>query len=212
MRSWLRYLEERRRVIALSALIDNVGGAQAADSRVRLHFPDPCRHGEWPEKPQRPWRPVFTAPKSPWMRSLVAPPDYRQLLTSSERLKPPNLTGPFYEEGSLVVRFDYQAIPHHDPITTPGFIVGVPSRARCRFRGPSMRRISHGPRRARFSSRFETRSRSRTQSGHLTVSSVQRRSMKTNSDRDGSAGRGRRLPWRGSPRSSVAHQRFPRAD
>jgi hypothetical protein len=124
--SWLRYLEERRRVIALSALIDNTGGAPAADARVRLHFPDPCRQAEWPEKPQRPWRPVFTPPKPPWMRALVAPPDYQQLLMTPKTLKPPNLTGPFYEDGSLLVRFDYAAIPHHDPITTPGFIVGVP--------------------------------------------------------------------------------------
>jgi len=40
--------------------------------------------------------------------------------------KIPNPTGPFYEDGSLTVRFEYPTIPHHDPFETPMFLVGVP--------------------------------------------------------------------------------------
>jgi hypothetical protein len=41
-------------------------------------------------------------------------------------IEPLNFTGPFYEDGSVVVRFDYGVIPHHDPLETDTFRIAVP--------------------------------------------------------------------------------------
>ena len=41
------------------------------------------------------------------------------------RIEPANLTGPFYEDGSVIVTYDYRSIPHHDPVKPDHMIVGV---------------------------------------------------------------------------------------
>jgi hypothetical protein len=46
------------------------------------------------------------------------------------RLEPPSFdfdrNGPFYDDGSVGIRFEYDAVPHHDPVMTDDFIVGIP--------------------------------------------------------------------------------------
>jgi hypothetical protein len=123
---WIEFFEKRRLVVVLTARIDNDGGVPAEDARVRLHFPDPCVRAEFPAEPERPRRPKFAPRRNARFGGGMRVP--ASLLAPQPRLQPPrpNLTGPFYEDGSLVVRFDYSAIPHHDPFQTDTFVVGVP--------------------------------------------------------------------------------------
>jgi hypothetical protein len=69
---WVAYLEADRRVMVLSAQIENNGGAPAEDVRVRLRFPDPCVRADFPKKPERPARPKFSPRRNP-LYSSVSP-------------------------------------------------------------------------------------------------------------------------------------------
>jgi hypothetical protein len=124
---WLAYLAASRLILLLHVQIDNDGGAPADEARIKLHFPDPCSKAAWPDKPERPKRPKFVRRESPFSRlGRDYPLPYLPPVTP--RFEPPNvnLTGPFYEEGSVVVRYDYRSIPHHDPVKPDPFLIAIP--------------------------------------------------------------------------------------
>jgi hypothetical protein len=122
---WVRYLECRRHLVALYAQIDNDGGAPAEDARIRIHFPDPCRRDDLPPKPERPARPKFSPRRSALYSDglFFTPPPLR---LSVPEIELSDRSGPFYEDGSVTVRFEYPAVPHHDPLKTEIFLVGIP--------------------------------------------------------------------------------------
>lgn len=132
VKGWLAYLEQRQHLLVMRAQMDNDGGAPAEQARLRLHFPDPCaRVGDLATRPERPSRPKFERRELSRLglggRELLS----LKALGLGERapINPISLrkrSGPFYEDGSLNVRFEYDAIPHHDPLRTENFIVGVP--------------------------------------------------------------------------------------
>jgi hypothetical protein len=123
IQQWVSFLEHRRLLVAFRAQLANDGGAPAEDARIRMIFPDPCRRDEPRAKPKRPPRPIFEPRRNrAYSPYLFAP----RIDLPRLDLDPPNLNGPFYDDGSLVVSFTYKAIPHHDPIRTDWFIVGVP--------------------------------------------------------------------------------------
>jgi hypothetical protein len=128
LRRFLKNLESYRAlgapVLPMAVYVDNDGGGPATEARVRLRFPDPLERGEWPERPRRPRRPKFKKPTNPHGRLMIP----RHLLLS-ERLKDirpislPNPDDPFYEDGSVLVRFNYGSIPHGDPFDSRTFFV-----------------------------------------------------------------------------------------
>jgi hypothetical protein len=124
---WVTYLRARKAVVVLGIQVDNDGGAPAEDARIKLHFPDPFTQADWPEKPTRPQRPKFTPRENPaW--SLGGYPfrvPYVSPLGRLPDIEPPNLTGPFYEEGSVVARYDYRSLPHHDAVKPDPLVVAV---------------------------------------------------------------------------------------
>jgi hypothetical protein len=130
---WLDYLSKRRFAIALTAQIDNGGGAPADKARVKIIFPNPCHETEWPERPKLPVRPKFKRRLNPLHH------DYRlgalglgafPSLSRMPDVKPINFkrdhSGPNYREGSLTVSYDYDSLPHHDTVELDHFIVGIP--------------------------------------------------------------------------------------
>jgi hypothetical protein len=136
---WIDYLVCRRATIYVAAVIGNDGGAHADDARIRIHFPDPCEEPVTPEEPEPglPRRPKFEPPLNPDYRGidrLMGSTLNASLLRDLDRgaYSIPSVVGkrarhgPFYESGSVTVRFDYD-IPHHDPITTPAFAVFAPN-------------------------------------------------------------------------------------
>ncbi len=131
IKAWSEYLEQERLAVTLWIQIDNDGGAPAEDARVRLHFPDPCERGDRPRKPERPKRPKFEPEQNPLFpgnRFLL--PQLQVPTLDIPRVKPPNLTGPFYEDGSVRVKYEYRSIPHHDPVKPEPFVISVPEPGR----------------------------------------------------------------------------------
>lgn len=129
--NWLSYLETRRELIYFVAHVDNSGGAPATQASVRLHFPDPCVKGEAHERPKQPSRPSFSRRLKPLAAFAAGESVRDRLLVETMRprhFEPPNLnlTGPFYEDGSVKVRFEYASIPHHDPFNTDPFLIRIP--------------------------------------------------------------------------------------
>lgn len=122
---WIAYRTAMRTIVGLRAVIDNDGGAPAEDARVRLRFPDPCVQADWPEKPKRPRRPKFERPANPLFGQRGSFPNLAALGAPIPHVPEFNRHGPFYDDGSLLVRF-YYTIPHHDPLTTDLVLVGVP--------------------------------------------------------------------------------------
>lgn len=124
---WATYLAVRKSIIVLGVQLDNDGGAPAEDARIKLYFPDPFTRRDWPEKPTRPQRPKFKPRENPAF-SIGRYPLYAPYLPPLARLpdvSPPNLTGPFYEDGSVVVRYDYRSLPHHDPVKPDSLVVSI---------------------------------------------------------------------------------------
>jgi hypothetical protein len=129
---WIGYLEAKLTVITLEAFLKNVGGAPAEDARTVLHFPDPCGAAQTPPDPHGPpGRPRFKPRKNPDrpFRGLSDLSGLQLHTPTPYRYELPNIhinrNGPFYESGSLNVRFDY-TVRQHDPVTTDSFVVGVP--------------------------------------------------------------------------------------
>lgn len=126
---WLSFLETRRELTYFVAHVDNQGGAPATQASVRLHFPDPCMKGEALERPKHPSRPIFSRRLKP-LAALAAGDSMRDRLLVETmrppRFDPPNLTGPFYEDDSVKVRFSYPSIPHQDPFDTDPFLIRIP--------------------------------------------------------------------------------------
>ena len=120
LKNWISYRQFTQPIAVLLGHVDNNGGGPALDARVRFHFPDPFRKADWPERPVRPRRPKFERPENPiYSIGRVRVPQPIHIP------KPdlPNLVGPFYEEGSVKVQFDFESIPHADPFKTPAFSV-----------------------------------------------------------------------------------------
>ena len=137
--AWIEYLGRIRSVVVLKALVGNDGGAPADGASVRLTFPDPCVRGQIPKRPGEPARPTFeqrrTTAYSAVERLLGFDNDRltRTLLTTPAIRTPsitaPNLTGPFYDDGSVIVRFEYRSLQHHDPFETDSFVLAIPEPA-----------------------------------------------------------------------------------
>lgn len=132
---WAEFTARRRAVLVLTARIDNDGGGPAERSKLTLEFPSPCDRREVPLMPDRPGRPKFERRISPVWRSqqpfrLGNVPFLTRLphsaSTDPARFHRPTRRGPFYEEGSLRVVFEFDEVPHHEPIETEAFEVGIP--------------------------------------------------------------------------------------
>jgi hypothetical protein len=140
---WLEYLAKRRVAVVFGAQIDNDGGAPAEEARVKLFFPDPCGEGELPNRPELPSRPRFERRLNPMHRSNLGMlagfnidalglgrklPDIRPINFN------PDHSGPHYKKGSLEITYNYDSLPHHDPVELAPFVVGIPQSGRYNVR------------------------------------------------------------------------------
>lgn len=133
--AWIEFLGKRRLVLAVRVQIDNDGGAPAEDARIKIRFPDPCHAAEFPERPKLPRRPTFTRRLNPLHSSnryglaagLTMP---HMPALDIGHFNPPvinlNHSGPYYDDGSLNIRYTYRSLPHHEAVVLEPFIVGVP--------------------------------------------------------------------------------------
>jgi hypothetical protein len=134
--AWIEFADRFRELVIMKALIENVGGSPADGASIRLHFPDPWIRGQVPKRPPTPTRPKFEQRENPgytsMQRLLGLDSSLSRALTAPglrmPTFNPPNINfnGPFYDDGSVTVRFEYKSVQHHDPLESELFTLAIP--------------------------------------------------------------------------------------